>query len=450
MIPLVRVAPLIILAFVRAAPALGQDGLPPGHPPIDAPDRLPPGHPPLDTPTAGIGDATDQLPPGHPSVDQMPPAPPPVAPEEIDSKKLLEKLDAMRGQLRERPKTAEIEYALGNLYYENGRYPDAIDYYRQLLERAAAPLQRYQAARAHPHEFVSPEQAGCPPSQKADFDQLIAVGDAKAAAAEYSAAVTCYEAALLPVVVAKARRANAFFLIGNPDRAVAEHHEVLAIEPDFLDSLFFLGAILFETGDGDVAKLRQAGEAWRKFLASNPDPEREKLVKENLIKLGRALANGGHVPLAPVQEAPMLRAGPGPIEPPPPAPELGPGQRRELKNAVASGQRLARKHDWNGSLAAFDRARRLDRADPEAATGAGIALLNLSKRAEAEAAFRDALGRDPKQGPALFELGEVFFEEEHFAGAARFWTQLLQQDPATADKYGVKARLAEAQAKRPQ
>ena len=404
-------APILTASALAQADSVEQSGLPPGHPPIG------------------------QLPPGHPTVDA----------EEMDGKKLLEKLDAMRDQLKDRPKTAEIEYALGNLYYENARYPEAIDYYRQLLERSAAPLLRYMAARSHPHKAVGPEQAGCPPSARPAFDQLIAIADTKAAAHDYSAAVTCYQAALLPVIVAKTRRANAFFLIGNPDRAVQEHREALAIEPDFLDSLFFLGAILYETGDGDVAKLTQAADAWKKFLASGPDPDRSKLVKENLGRIDRALVNGGHIPSEPGPPEPG--SGPGPIEPPPPPPELTPKQRHELELAVAEGERRNAKRDWTRSLAAFEKARKLDRADPRAATGAGIALLQLGKRLESEAAFRDALGRDPKNGQALYELGEVFFENEHFAGAARFWNQLLDRDPKTAAKYDVKARLAEAQAK---
>jgi cytochrome c-type biogenesis protein CcmH/NrfG len=143
----------------------------------------------------------------------------------------------------------------------------------------------------------------------------------------------------------------------------------------------------------------------------------------------------------------MMGRGQGPIQPPPPPPELSPKQRHELELAVAEGQRRSAKKDWTGSLSAFEKARKLDRADPQAATGAGIALLQLGKRLEAEAAFRDALGRDPQNGPALYELGELFFESEHFAGATRFWNQLLEQDPNTAEKYRVRARLAEAQAK---
>ena len=367
----------------------------------------------------------------------------------MDAKQLLAKLDSMKEELKNRPQTAEIEYALGNLYYENGRYPDAIDEYRHLLERATGPLVRYQAARAHPHEPMTPEQAGCPAASHPSYDQLIAIADGKAAAREYPAAVTCYEEALLPVILAKARRANAFFLIGNPDRAIREHREVLAIAPDFTDSLFFLGAILFETGDGDVTRLEEARVSWKKYLASDPEPDRVKLIHADLAKIDQALRNGGHVP-ADASEAlrrPLVGMGSGPVEAPPAPPDVAVKEQRALSEAVAEGDRLSQRRDWAGALVAYDRARAIDRADPDAATGAGIALLNLGQRADAEAAFRDALGRDPNHGLALFELGEVFFENEHFAGAARFWAQLLQQNPELAKKYGLEKRLADAQAR---
>lgn len=383
------------------------------------------------------------LPPGHPAIDQ---GGAPAAADQMTSKELLEKLDSMKDQLKDRPKTAEIEYALGNLYYENGRYLEAIDYYRRLLERTAPAMQRYLEVRKEPHRTLTPEQSGCPASAHPSYDQLIAIADAKAKAGNASAAVTCYEAALLPVVVAKARRANAFFLIGNPDESAREHREVLAIEPDFVDSLFFLGAVLYESGDGDSAKLEQARDAWTRYLATDPAPDRAKLVRENLAKIAEALKNGGHLPEE-APQAPMTAMGNGPIRPPPPAPTLTRKQQSVLKAACAEGQKLLGKHAWADALAAFGRARAIDPADPDAATGAGIALLNLGKRVEAEGALRDALGRDPHHGLALYELGEVFFENEHYAGASRFWTQLKQQDPGLAAQYGVDGRLAEAQAK---
>ncbi|MHB1845393.1 MAG: tetratricopeptide repeat protein [Deltaproteobacteria bacterium] len=397
--------------------------------------RLPPGHPSV----GGGAPESSGLPPGHPPVGEGDDS-------KVTPKELLARLDAMKDELKRRPKSAEIEFALGNLYYENARYPEAIDYYRQLLERAEPPMARWLAARAHPHETLSPEQAGCPATGRPTFDQLIAVADAKAGAKDYAAASTCYEAALFPVIEAETRRANAFFLIGNPDKALELHERVLALEPDFPESQFYLGAILFETGDGHVERLARAKAAWRKFLAEGPDPEREKLVRDNLSKIEIALRNGGHLP---DEGGGPLRPGPafGPIAPEAPAPALGAKERRALEAAVHEGDELLSKRAWEKALSAFDRARHVDSSDARAATGAGVALLNLGRRLDAEAALRSALGRDPNDGTALYELGEVFFENEHYAGAARFWSQLVQSDPATAKKYGVDARLRDAQSR---
>jgi tetratricopeptide (TPR) repeat protein len=367
-----------------------------------------------------------------------------AAPNAEDAKKLLEQLDAMKAELKSRPKTAEIEYALGNLYYENGRYPEAVDSYRQLIERTREPMQRYLAALAKSHKTISAEKAGCPFATRPSYDQLVKIADEKNAAGDYSAAVVCYEAALLPVVTAHARRGNAFFLLGNEDNAVAEHQEALRIVPTYSDSLFFLGAILFEGGEGNVPRLKQAKEYWQRFLLSNPEPDREKLVRTDLTRLSAAIDNRGHIQKA---QPPGMSPPSGPIDPPPPPPELSDAQKRQLRALVAKGQRSLKAREWSEALAAFVQARKIDAGDGDAATGAGIALLNLGQRVDAEAAFRDALGRDPKNALALYQLGEVFFENQHYVGAARFWLQVMDQDPELGERMKLKGRIADAQSR---
>ena len=137
----------------------------------------------------------------------------------------------------------------------------------------------------------------------------------------------------------------------------------------------------------------------------------------------------------------------GPIVPPRPPPELSAEQKRQLRSLVAKGQKQLKAREWSGALAAFEQARKIDAADPEAATGAGIALLNLGQKVEAEAAFRDALGRDPKNALALYQLGEVFYESQHYVGAARFWLQVLEEDPQLGERMKLKSRVAEAQSR---
>jgi tetratricopeptide (TPR) repeat protein len=246
------------------------------------------------------------------------------------------------------------------------------------------------------------------------------------------------------VVTAHARRGNGFFLLGNEDAAIAEHQEALRIVPTYPDSLFFLGAILFEGGEGNVPRLKQAKEYWQRFLLTNPEPDREKLVRTDLTRLSAAIDNRGHIQKA---EPPGMAPPSGPIEPPPPPPELSDVQRRQLRALVAKGQRSLKAREWSEALAAFVQARKIDAGDVDAATGAGIALLNLGQRVDAESAFRDALGRDPKNALALYQLGEVFFENQHYVGAARFWLQVVEEDPELGERMKLKGRIADAQSR---
>ena len=57
-----------------------------------------------------------------------------------DSKALLAEVDRLKDQLKNKPKTFEILSALGNLYYDNGRYLEAVDAFRQ-TEDLAAPVE---------------------------------------------------------------------------------------------------------------------------------------------------------------------------------------------------------------------------------------------------------------------------------------------------------------------
>src|ERR1700694_96380 len=62
-----------------------------------------------------------------------------------DPAKLLAAVDQLQGQLKDRPKPFEVLAALGNLYYENGRYLEAVDAFRQALA-LAAPVEADAAA----------------------------------------------------------------------------------------------------------------------------------------------------------------------------------------------------------------------------------------------------------------------------------------------------------------
>src|SRR5260370_102891 len=62
-----------------------------------------------------------------------------------DPAKLLAAVDHLQGQLKDKPKSFEVLTALGNLYYENGRFLEAVDTFRQALV-LAAPVEADAAA----------------------------------------------------------------------------------------------------------------------------------------------------------------------------------------------------------------------------------------------------------------------------------------------------------------
>jgi tetratricopeptide (TPR) repeat protein len=273
------------------------------------------------------------------------------------------------------------------------------------------------------------------------FDALIATADQLARESQISKALACYEAALDPMTVALTRQGNAWYLIGNEDKAIEDHERALQIVPNSSDNLFFLGAILFEGGDGDLPRLKKAKDYWQRFLKS--DPDREKLVSKDILRLQMAIDNHGHVP---AEMPPRMRAmAVGPIQPPPPAPRMNDAQQKLINEAIARGEAALSAKRWQEAHEAFGEGRKLDAGNLKAARGDGIALLNLGKLSDAEGALRDALGRDPDDSLALYELGEVFFKSEHYTGAARFWSQVLEQDPKLAQQMGVQGKLQAAQ-----
>src|SRR5947209_1697686 len=47
-----------------------------------------------------------------------------------DPKELLATVEAMKAQLKDKPRDFAVDMALGNLFYDNGRYVEALEYYR--------------------------------------------------------------------------------------------------------------------------------------------------------------------------------------------------------------------------------------------------------------------------------------------------------------------------------
>src|SRR3954463_5141142 len=130
----------------------------------------------------------------------------PPADAKGDSKALLAQVDQLSEQFKDRPKTFEVLAALGNLYYENNRFLDAIDSYRQALELSGPAESQAAALRKAGTKPASDLPLECRRSGPGyGLEQILA------AAKSFDAAhrLKCLESAIDPALAVRARRANA-------------------------------------------------------------------------------------------------------------------------------------------------------------------------------------------------------------------------------------------------
>jgi tetratricopeptide (TPR) repeat protein len=189
------------------------------------------------------------------------------------SAELLAQVEAMKSRLASAPKSLEILIALGNLYYQERRYPDAIGWYDQAIALAEPTWEDYLALPQGARE-KAPAPAvlqACARTEARGFEPLATEARARARKKDLPGAGFCYRAALEPSIGARIQRANAKLLAGDVAGAVADHEAVLARIPDQPDALYFLGLALAETAEGNVVQLERARALWKRVAELQPN-----------------------------------------------------------------------------------------------------------------------------------------------------------------------------------
>jgi tetratricopeptide (TPR) repeat protein len=242
------------------------------------------------------GPAAAPAPPPAP-VD-APPAPPGAAgaagglPSSAD---LLAQVEALKGRLARAPKTVEILAALGDLYYEHQRLADALSWYDQAVE-AAKPVWSAYLALPAPARAAEPSaelRARCARGPARGHAELAADARALAAKGDRAAAAACYRSALEPAVLAEVHRANAWFLAGDPRRAIAEQEGVLARVPGHPEATYFLALFLADTAGDDVAQLRRARALLDDVARLGLPPHRADDLRGAQEEIARRIAEAG-------------------------------------------------------------------------------------------------------------------------------------------------------------
>lgn len=403
-----------------------------------------------------------------------PPAAPPDAAGSLDvtnSKALLAEVDRLKDQLKDKPKTFEVLGALGNLYYDNGRYLEAVDALRQAEELSAPAEAEADALRK---KGVKP--AGDLPGECRRSGADYGLVQIAAAARKLDAALRlrCLEAALALSLDVHARRGNSFYLIGNADAALAEHRWVLERAKDYPESLFFVGAILLEQSQGDKAKRSEGKKYWARLLQVAPDSPRAPLVRESLPKAdeifkprpeGKGGLPPGHPDLAQQDQGlppghPVLSGGqPGaPMNHSGAAAEPTPDQIQNLTEAVQNTERTPELEKGLDDLLAegekdldagkFQEARDavvrvmpMRPTDARTAAELGGAMRGLGRTEMAQRTLSRALQLDPKQPRALYEMGKLQAQQGDKAGARQSFAALQAADAKFARAHKVDEEL---------
>ncbi len=407
------------------------------------------------------------------------PAAPPAAPTDAgaldvtNSKALLAEVDRLKDQLKDKPKTFEVLGALGSLYYDNGRYLEAVDALRQAEELSAPAEAESEALRK---QGVKP--AGDLPNlcRRSGADYGLAQIAEAARKLDAPHQLRCLEAVLQLALDVHARRGNSFYLIGNADAALALHRKVLERAPDYAESLFFVGAILLEQSQGDKGKLAEGKKYWARLLQVAPDSPRSPLVRDALPKAEEifkprpeSALPAGHPDLA--QQDPGLPAGhaglsggqPGapmnhsgsPAEPTPDqlqnlqeavqntarTPELEKG----LDDLLAEGEKALDEGKFQEARDAVVRVMPMRPSDARTAADLGGAMRGLGRTEMAQRTLGRALQLDPRQPRALYEMGKLQAQQGDKQGARQSFTALQAADAKFAQAHKVDEELGKLQ-----
>jgi tetratricopeptide (TPR) repeat protein len=435
--------------------------LPPGHPTVPpgttaSPTRspaapgapaLPEGHPQVDGAQPGAAAPTGALPEGHPPMSGTGRAPP-------SADELLRQLDSTEG-LRDREKTFEIASSLGRLYYVNGRNTDAVIYLLQAELRAKPARDLFLAQRKKLGKAAVPSAAavGCGFSAGTSVEDMTAAAQERAKKGDTAGAAACARAALAPVLDVGMMRANALFLSGDMDGALAAYAAVLEVEPTHEEALYSRSALLFETKGEDVAALKQARAGFDAMVAAHPDSQRAPMAKRMSTLAEETVKAGGRKKLlasrAEDRRIRLSQAATAPADAPRPLSqeaidavqntERTPELEQGLAKLVDEGEEHLAKGRYQEALANYTRVVPFQPENGRAKAGMAWALVGLG-RPMAARVWGVAVQADPA---AVEKLGDTLKSKGDAKGAKALWEKLAADAPNYPNKAALQAKLGQ-------
>ncbi len=198
---------------------------------------------------------------------------------------ILDEIDMRQPELLQEEVPADIALSIARLYDGAGRYPDAIDWYRRVIDAAEPGLRSFEDLIESDVEEAPRAPEECSPTGVAgSIEQALERAARLKGAGEEGPALACYRAALAPVADASRLRGEAWRAIESPSIALEHIERASRLKPDDADLLFLLGDITFEIRADllDLELMERALSSWRRYERIGRDEERVAYVRRML------------------------------------------------------------------------------------------------------------------------------------------------------------------------
>jgi tetratricopeptide (TPR) repeat protein len=376
---------------------------------------------------------------------------------------LIKQLDATQ-DLKQRKKTFEVAAALGKLYYGQGRYPEAIEYLEQAIQKAQPTRALFFEQRKAIGERGLAEPVSCAAGEQGTMETQTSLARDLGKRGNRKEALACARSALQSELEVEELEANAFFLTGNSKAALAGYERVLAVA-DRPNSLYGRAMVLFDSRGDDPKGLRQAKDDLTRFLRLEPASPRASQARRVLERSEEAISSGGLTALArkraprPAQvEVPTAAKVAGESmasaqdasnggQLPPLTPEVieaiknterTPELQQGLAKLVDEGEDHLVHRRYQEALDAYKRVMPFQPDNGRAKAGMAWALVGLKRQPMADRVWSVAVSADPA---AVDKLGDFLASRGDKEEAKALWTKLGETAPSYADSSGLRRKL---------
>lgn len=363
-----------------------------------------------------------------------------AAPPSADE--LVKRLDATAG-LKDKDKPFEISASLGRLYFGQGRYGDALGFFKQAIDGAADARTLFLAQKklVGTRPVPGAKDVGCEPKPDVTLAALQEKAKTFAAAKNAPNAVACLKAALAPTMELEVLLGNTQFLLHDTAAALFTYNRAIDTFDSNVDARYSRAALTLDAFGDDVAALGRAKADFEKFLSDAPTSPRAPTAKRLLARTNEAIAAGGlsKTNVTPEQVAALAPAQPAGIQPPVLTKEMmdafqnaprTPEMEANFAKLISDAEEHLARGRFQDALNAYKQVMPYQPENARLRAGMAWTMIKLNRQPMADNVWNVAA-----QTPdAIVELGDSLKAKGDAEGARAVWTRLKETVPSYASK----------------